>query len=177
MSTYHTWYLSLAGFLLMAGPLSAQEAAPAPLKMVIAVWPDSTGAAGTIKHMSKSAKDQTEAYAVLVKRQDGTVEARERYHNPRGPGAGVQASDLIDRATTRMSEPPASAGDSASGYEASGKPSALSPEDLKRVQTMFGPGESALLLVSQAPAMSQIKRSLGIGAQRDVEIVELSVKE
>jgi hypothetical protein len=177
MSTYRMWYLSVGGFLLVAGPLSAQEPAAAPLKMVIAVWPDTTGAAGTIKHMSKSAKDQTAAYAVLVKNKDGTVEARERYHNPRGPGAGVQASDIIDRATARMSTPSTSEADSASGYESSGKPSQLSPEDLKRVEAMFGPGESALLLLSQAPAMAEIKRTLGIGAQRDVEIVELSVKE
>lgn len=177
MSTYRMWYLSLGGFLLVAGPLSAQAPADAPLKMVIAVWPDTTGAKSTMKHMSKGAKDKTEAYAVLVQGKDGTIEARERYHNPRSGGKGVQASDIIDRATARMTAPPTSGADSASGYGSSEKPSQLSPEDLKRVQAMFGPGESALMLLSQAPAMDEIKRTLGIGAQRDVEIVELSVKE
>ena len=90
MSTYHTWYLSLAGMLVMAAPLSAQEPAQ---KMIIAVWPDTSAASSTVQHMTKTAKGQIAAYGVLVKHQDGSVEVRERYHNPTGPGAGVQASD------------------------------------------------------------------------------------
>jgi hypothetical protein len=176
MSTYRMWYLSLAGFFVTAGSLSAQAPAEPAQKMIIAVWPDTTAASNTVKHMSKSAKDQIAAYGVLIKHKDGTVDVKERYHNPRGPGEGVQASDIIDRATARLSQP-AGATDSASGYESSGKPSQLSPEDLKKVESMFNPGESALLLLSPTPAVSQIKRSLGAGAQSDVDIVELSVKE
>jgi hypothetical protein len=171
------WYLSLGGFLLVASPLSAQTPADAPQKMIIAVWPDTTSASNTVKHMSKGAKDQIAAYGVLIKHKDGTVEARERYHNPRGPGAGVQSSDIIDRAAVRLSTPPASGTDSTSGYESGDKPSQLSPEDLARVQSMFGPGESALLLLSPTPAVAEIKRTLGLGAQSSVEIVELTVKE
>ncbi len=177
MSTYPMWYLSLAGFLLVVGPLSAQAPTEAPQKMIIAVWPDTTAASNTVKHMSKSAKDQIAAYGVLIKHKDGSVETRERYHNPRGPGAGVQSSDIIDRATVRLSTPAASGTDSTSGYESSGKPSQLSPEDLQKVQSMFGPGESALLLLSPTPAVSEIRRTLGLGAQSDVDIVELTVKE
>jgi hypothetical protein len=175
MSSYPTWYLSLAGFLLMVGPLSAQAPADAEQKMIIAVWSDTTSASNTVKHMSKGAKDKIAAYGVLIKHKDGTVEARERYHNPTGPGAGVQSSDIIDRAAVRLSAPPAT--DSTSGYEAGGKPSQLSPEDLQKVQAMFGPNESALLLLSPAPAVKEIERTLGIGAQSNVDIVELTVKQ
>ena len=42
---------------------------------------------------------------------------------------------------------------------------------------MFGPNESALLLLSPAPAVSEIKRTLGLGAQSNVDIVELTVKQ
>jgi len=171
------WYLSLAGFLLVVGPLSAQAPTEAPQKMIIAVWPDTAAASNTVKHMSKGAKDQIAAYGVLIKQKDGSVETRERYHNPRGPGAGVQSSDIIDRATVRLSTPAASGTDSTSGYESSDKPSQLSPEDLQKVQSMFGPGESALLLLSPTPAVSEIKRTVGLGAQSDADIVELSVKE
>ena len=177
MSTYRTWYLSLAAFLLLANPLVAQAQAEAPLKMIYAVWKDTTAAANTIKHMDKSAKDQIEAYAVLVKDKDGTVEARERYHKPTGPGTGVQASEAIDRAIARVSTPATSGADSASGYAAPAQPSHLSEEDLKKVIDMFGPGESALMLISAKPAVSQITRSLGMGADTDVAIVELEVKE
>ncbi len=177
MSSYPLWCLSLAGFLLMVGPLSAQAPEDAAQKMIVAVWSDTTAASNTVKHMTKGAKDKTAAYGVFIKHKDGTVEARERYHNPTGPGAGVQASDIIDRAAVRLSTPAASATDSASGYEASAKPSQLSPEDLQKVQGMFGPNESALLLLSPAPAVSEIKRTLGLGAQSDVEVVELTVKQ
>jgi hypothetical protein len=175
MSGYRMCYLSLAGLLVTAGTLSAQEAAEPAQKMIIAVWSDKTAASNTVKHMSQSAKNQIAAYGVLVKDKDGAVAVKERYHNPTGPGAGVQASDIIDRATARLSEP-AGATDSASGYESGGKASQLSPEDLKKVQSMFGPNESALLLLSPTPDVSQIKRSLGLGGQSDVDIVELSVK-
>ena len=175
MTTYRLRYLSLVAVLLGAGPLSAQEPAETPLKMIIAVWPDTNGAPNTVKHMSKGAKDQIAAYAVLIKNEDGAVEARQRYHNT--SFQGVQSSDIIDRATARMSTPAASGNDSASAYAPSPQASQLSPEDLKKVEGMFGPGESALMFLSPAPAISQVQRSLGIGAQGDVEIVELSVKE
>jgi hypothetical protein len=168
-------YLSLAGFLLSAAPLWAQEPAETPLKMIIAVWPDTTGAPNTVKHMSKGAKDQIAAYAVFVKNEDGTAEVRQRYHNT--SFQGVQSSDIIDRAIARLSPPATSEGDSASAYAPSGQASQLSPEDLKKIEGMFGPGESALMFLSPAPAISQVQRSLGIGAQGDVEIIELSVKE
>jgi hypothetical protein len=176
MSTDAMSCLLLAGSLLLAGPLSAQDAAEPAHKMIVAVWPDTSAASNTIRHMSKSAKDQIAAYGVLVKLKDGTVETRQRYHNPRGPGAGVQSSELVDRATARLSQP-AGAADSASGYESGGQPSQLSPEDLKKVQDMFGPNESALVLLSTTPDVSQIKRTLGVGAQSSVEVVEIQVKE
>ena len=175
MRTYRLRYLSLAGFLLGAGPLSAQEPAEKPLKMVIAVWPDTNGAPNTVKHMSKSAKDQIAAYGVFVKDKDGAVTPRQRYHNT--TFQGVQSSDIIDRAVARMRTPATSAADSASGYAPNGQASQLSPEDLKKFEGMFGPNESALMLLSPAPDISQLERTLGIGNQADVEIMELSVKE
>ena len=48
---------------------------------------------------------------------------------------------------------------------------------MKKVVGMFGPGESALLLISPKPAVSQIQRSLGVGAQSNAEIVSLEVKQ
>jgi hypothetical protein len=86
----------------------------------------------------------------------------------------VQSSDIIDRATVRLSTPPASGTDSAGGYTSSDKSCQLSPEDLQKAQSKFGPGESALLLLSPTPDVSQIKRTLGIGGQSHVDIVELT---
>jgi len=42
--------------------------------------------------------------------------------------------------------------------------SRLSEKDLKKVIEMFDPGESALLLLSPKPAVSDIQRAIGMGA-------------
>jgi hypothetical protein len=176
MSTYRAWYLSLAGFLLVASPWSAQAQSEAPVKLIYAVWKDSSAAENTIKRMGTAAKDQIEAYAVLVKDKDGNVDERLRHHKARGY-AGVQSSETIDRAIARLSAPATSGADSASGYAPSGPPSRLSEEDLKKVVGMFNPGESVLLLMSPQPAVSEIQKSLGVGAQGAPEVVVLEVKK
>ena len=176
MSTYRSWYLSLAAFLSVASPLAAQAQAE-PLNMIYAVWKDTTGAGSTMKNMSKGAKDLIEAYAVLIKDKDGKVEIRQRHNKAGGSVAALQASQIVDTAIARLSAPPPSAADSATGYAPAAQASRLSEEDLKKVVGMFGPGESALLLISPKPAVSQIQRSLGVGAQSNAEIVALEVKQ
>ena len=173
MTTYRAWYQSLAGLLLVAIPGAAQAQEEAPVKLIYAVWHDSTAAENTVKHMSKGAKDQISAYAVLVKDKNGNVDTKLRHHNKAG-FSGVQSSQTIDSAIARLSEP---ATDSASGYAPGASASRLSEKDLKKVRGMFGPGESVLLLMSPKPAVSEIQRSLGVGAQGAPEVVVLEVKQ
>ena len=177
MRSYRAWYLSLAAFLMVGSPLPAQAQAEPPLKMIFAVWKDTAAAAHTMKSMSKGAYDLVEAYAVLVKDTTGKVEVRQRHNQSGGSVTALQASQLVDTAIVRLSAPAPSAGDSASGYAPSGQVSRLSKEDLNKVVGMFGPGESALILMSSKPAVSEIKRSLGVGALGAPEIVELDVKQ
>jgi hypothetical protein len=174
MSTYHAWYLSVAAFLVVVSPGSAQAQTESSMKLIYAVWKDTTGAGHTMKHMGKSAKDLIEAYAVLIKDKDGNVEVRQRAHKTGGSATGLQASQTIDSALVRLTAP---ATDSVSGYAASTQSSRLSQEDLSKIVGMFDPGESALLLLSSQPAVSEIERSLGMGAQGDVEIVQLEVEQ
>ena len=169
MSTYRAWYQSLAGFLLVAIPGSAQAQKETPVKLVYAVWEDTTAAENNVKHMSQGAKDQIDAYAVLVKDKDGNVDTSLRHHKSAG-FAGVQSSQTIDSAIARLSEP---APDSASGYAPDAQTSRLSEQDLKKVRGMFGPGDSVLLLMSPKPAISEIQRSLGAGADGAAEVVVL----
>jgi hypothetical protein len=171
MSTNLGWYL--AGFLLVASPWSAQAQKEAPVKLIYAVWHNSTGAENNLKHMSKSAKDQIAAYAVLVKDKDGNVETKLRHHKSTG-FTGVQSSQTIDSAIARLSAPEI---DSASGYAPTAQTSRLSEQDLKKVVGMFGPGESVLLLMSPQPAVSEIQRSLGAGGGGTPEVVVLEVKQ
>ena len=42
---------------------------------------------------------------------------------------------------------------------------------------ILGPGQSAVLLVSPKPAVSELERSLGMGAQSNAQIMELEVKQ
>ena len=174
MSTYRAWYLSLAAFLLVAGRLPAQAQDEAPLKMIYAVWSDTAGAGSALKNMSKSARDQVEATAVLVKDKNGHVEVKQRQNKAGGSDRAMQASQVVDTVIARVSAPP-SAADSASAYAAA--PRRLSEKDYNKIMGMFGPGESALILMSPKPAISEIQRALGTGAQSNAEIVELEIKE
>ena len=94
-----------------------------------------------------------------------------------GSVTALQASQIVDTAIARLSAPPPSAADSASGYAPAAQARRLSEEDLKKIVGMFGPGESALILMSPKPAISEIQRSLGVGAQSNAEIVALEVKQ
>jgi hypothetical protein len=176
MGTYRSWQLSLAAFLSVASRLPAQTQAE-PLNMIYAVWKDTTGAGHTMKQMSKSAKDLIEAYAVLIKDKDGKVEVRQRHNKAGGSVAALQASQIVDTAIARLSAPPPSEDDSASGYAPAAQASRLSEDDLRKIIGMFGPGESALILMSPKPAISEIQRSLGVGGQSNAEIVALEVKQ
>ena len=48
---------------------------------------------------------------------------------------------------------------------------------MKKAVTMFGPGQSAVLLLSPKPAVSELERALGTGAQSNAQIMELEVKQ
>ena len=114
MSTYRAWYLSLASSLLVASPWAVQAQSQAPVKMVFAVWHDTTGAEAAVKRMSTSSKDHIEAYAVLIKDPAGKVDTRLRHH--RGNSVtGVQSSQTVDSAIARLSSP----SDSAQAYAVS----------------------------------------------------------
>ena len=176
MGTHGRGIWSLSAFLLVANPLLAQEKAEPPIRMIYAVWKDTAGAGYAMKHMSKKTYDQVEAYAVLTKDKAGQVEVKQRYNQAGGSARALQASQVVDTAIARLSAPPPSAADSVSGYAPNATPSRLSEEDLKKVVGMFGPGQSALLLLSPKPAVSEIQRSLGAGQQSNVEIVELEIK-
>jgi len=171
MGTYRAWYLSLAAFLLVSAPSAAQGQTAPPPKMIFAVWKDTTAAASSMKRMSKGAYDKVEAYAVLVKDTAGKVEVKQRHNAAGGSVTALQASQLVDTAIARLSAPPPSNADSAA------KPSRLSEKDLKKVLGMFGPGESALIVMSSKEAVSEIEKSLGVGALGAPEIVVLDVKQ
>ena len=177
MSTYRAWYLSLTAVLMVPGPLVAQAQEEAPLRMIYAVWSDTTGAGYAMQNMSKSARDLVEASVVLVKAKDGRVEVKQRQNKAGGSVRALQASQIVDTAVARLSAAPPGAADSTSGYAPSAHTSRLSEEDLTKLKGMFGPGESALILLSPKPAVSEIQRSLGVGTQSDAEIVELEVQE
>lgn len=175
MGAYAPGIWSLAAFLVASSPLLAQEKAETPLRMIYAVWKDTAGAGYAMKHMSKGAYDKVAAYAVLIKDEHGAVEVKTRHNQAGGSPTAMQASQVIDTAIARLSALPPSAADSAAGYAPSA-PSRLSEEDLNKAKAMFGPKQSALLLLSPKPAVSEIQRSLGAGHQSNAQIVELEVK-
>ena len=175
MSTYRAWYVSLAAFLLVAGRLPAQAKDEAPLRLIYAVFSDTASAGSALKNMSKSAKDLIEASAVLVKDKNGHVEVKQRQNKAGGSDRAMQASQVVDTAIARLSAPPPSAADSSSAYGSA--PRRLSEKDYNKLMSMFGPGESALILMSPKPAISEIERALGVGQHTNAEIVEFDIKE
>ena len=177
MSIYRTWYQSLAALVAVVGPLSAQAQDEAPLKMVYAVWKSPGGAANTMSHMNKKTYDLVEAYAVLVKDTAGKVEVKDRHNKAGGSPQAMQAAETIDTAIARLSALPANAADSAAGYRpASGPASHLSEKDLKRVVGMLDPGESAVLLISPAPDVSEVQKFVGMGGQAAPEFVVVDLQ-
>ena len=178
MGTYRAWFQSLAVFLLVGGPLPAQAQEEQPLKMVYAVWKDIGGAANTMSHMNKKTYDLVEAYAVLVKDKTGKVEVTQRHNQAGGSAVAMTASQTIDTAIARLGALPPNAADSAQGYRpASGPASRLSEKDLKKVVSMLDPNESAVLLISPKPNVSEMEHFLGMGSQGTPEIVEVDINE
>ena len=170
MGTYTrgTWPLAL--FVLFANPLLAQD--KDPLKMVYAVWKDIGGAAYSVAQMNKKNYDKVEAWAVIVKDSTGKVEVTQRHNKAGGSDRAIQASQTIDTAIARLSALPANAADSVSAYAPrSGPASHLSEKDLKKVVSMLGPGESALLIISPKPDVSEVQKFMGMGGQGTPEVV------
>ena len=116
------------------------------------------------------------AGAVLIKDQAGQVEVKDRFNQAGGSATALQASQIVDTAVARL-KAGSGAADSASGYAPDAPARRLSEEDLKKVVGMFGPGQSALILLSPKPAIAELQRSLGTGAQSNAEIVELEIKQ
>jgi hypothetical protein len=52
----------------------------------------------------------------------------------------------------------------------------LSEKDLKKVVSMLGPGESAVLLISPKPDVSEVERFMGMGGQGAPEVVVVDIK-
>jgi hypothetical protein len=144
--------------------------------MVYAVWKDTGGAANTMMHMNKKTYDLVEAYAVLVKDTAGKVEVSQRHNKAGGSSRAMQASQTIDTAIARLSALPPNAADSAIGYAPNGPASRLSEKDLKKVVSMLGPGESAVLLISPKPDVSEVERFMGMGGQGAPEVVAVDIK-
>jgi hypothetical protein len=144
--------------------------------MVYAVWKDIGGAANSMRHMNKKTYDLVEAYAVLVKDTTGKVVVSQRHNKAGGSDRAMQASQTIDTSIARLSALPANAADSASGYAPkSGPVSHLSEKDFKKVVSMLGPGESALLIISPKPDVSEVQSFLGMGGQGAPEVVVVDI--
>ena len=166
MGTHRAWHLSLTAFLVVGSPLPALAQKEPPLKMVYAVWKHPGGASNIMKQMNKKTYDLVEAYAVLVKDTTGKVEVSQRHNQAGGSAAAMTASETIDTAIARLSALPANAADSAKAYAPSDGPAShLSDKDLKKVVSMLDPGESAVLLISPKPDVSEVQRFLGMGGR------------
>jgi hypothetical protein len=180
MGTYARGTWSLAAFLVVGSAIPAQGQEGPPLKMVYAVW-KSPGAAATImSQMNKKTYDKVEAYAVIVKDSTGKVQLKQRYNKAGGSDPAMQAAVVIDTAVARLSALPPNAEDStvaAIGYAPNGPASRLSEKDFKKVVSMLDPGESAVLLISPEPDVSEIERVLGMGSQGAAEVVEVDLED
>jgi len=164
--------------MLVAGPSSALAQKDGSLKMVYAVWGDPGSAATIMRNMNKKTYDLVEAYAILVKDKSGKVTVQQRHNQSGGSDRAMVASETIDTAIARLSALPPNAADSAKAYApTSGPASRLSEKDLKKVVGMLNPGESAVLLISPKPNVSEMEHTLGMGGQGAPEIVEVDIHE
>jgi hypothetical protein len=177
MGTYARGIWSLAAFLVVGSPLPGQAQEEAPLKMVYAVWKSPGAAANVVSQMNKKTYDKVEAYAVIVKDSTGKVELKQRHNKAGGSDRAMQAAVVIDTAVARLSALPPNAADSVVGYAPNGPASRLSEKDFKKVVSMLDPGESAVLLISPQPDVSEVERVLGMGSQGAPEVVVVDLEE
>jgi hypothetical protein len=177
MGTYARGIWSLAAFLVVGSPLPGQAQEEAPLKMVYAVWKSPGAAANVVSQMNKKTYDKVEAYAVIVKDSTGKVELKQRHNKAGGSDRAMQAAVVIDTAVARLSALPPNADPYSVGYAPGGPASRLSEKDFKKVVSMLDPGESAVLLISPEPDVSEIERVLGMGSQGTPEVVQVDLEE
>ena len=159
MNTHRALYLPLAGLALFAHP------GPSPLKMIYAVWEDSTGAANAIAALDNGLRGQIESYAIVTKGRDGTVQVREKHDRDDTSALSVEASQTIDSVVALLNEPAA---------DGTGHKAQVSAENLTEMKDLLQPGESALLLMAPRPPIPELKRSLGM-EPGDAEVVEVEV--
>jgi len=131
-----------------------------------------------MRNMNKKTYDLVEAYAVIVKDKTGKVEVTQRHNQAGGSDRAIVASQTIDTAVARLSALPANAADSAKAYAPQNGPaSRLSEKDLKKVVGMLKPGNSAVLLISPKPNVSEMEHTLGMGGQGTPEVVEVEINQ
>jgi len=157
MNTHRALYLPLAGLALLAHP------GPSPLKMIYAVWKDSSGAANAIATLDQDLRGQIESYAIITKGRDGTVQVREKHDRDDTSAPSVEASQTIDSVVALLNEPATDG----TGHK-------VSAENLTEMKDLLQPGESALLLMAPRPPIPELKRSLGMDPG-DAEILEVKV--
>jgi hypothetical protein len=177
MGTYGRSTWSLAVFLVVGTPLPGQAQEQTPLKMVYAVWKSPGAAANIMSQMNKKTYDKVEAYAVIVKDSSGKVELKQRHNKAGGSQQAMQAAEVLDTAVARLGALPPNAADSAVGYAPGGPASRLSEKDFKKVVRMLDPGESAVLLISPEPDVSEVERVLGMGSQGAPEFVQVDLND
>ncbi len=159
MNTHRALYLPLAGLALLAHP------GPSPLKMIYAVWEDSSGAANAIATLDQDLRGQIESYAIITKGRDGTVQVREKHDRDDTSAPSVEASQTIDSVVALLNEP---------ATDGTGHKARVSAENLTEMKDLLRPGESALLLMAPRPPIPELKRSLGMDPG-DAEILEVEV--
>jgi hypothetical protein len=165
MNTHHAMWLPLAGLLALADPLPAQGHGQSPLKLIYAVWGDATGAPNAIAGLDKHLRDQIEAYAILAKDPDGSVEIRAKHERDDFSAPSVEASQTIESVVALLNAPAPVDGNRATR---------ISAANVAEMKDLLKPGESALLLMAPRPPIPELRRSLGMDPG-DAEVVEVEV--
>ncbi len=163
MNTYPK-ILPLAGLLALAHPLPAQGHGQAPLKLIYAVWEDTTGAPNAIAGLDKQLRDQIESYAIITRDWDGSVDVREKHDKDDFSAPSVEAGQTIDSVVALLNEPARLNGNRATRIA----------KNLDEMKDLLQPGESALLLMAPRPPIPELRRTLGMDPG-DAEVVEVEV--
>ncbi len=163
MNTYPK-ILPLAGLLALAHPLPAQGHGQAPLKLIYAVWEDTTGAPNAIAGLDKQLRDQIESYAIITRDRDGSVDVREKHDKDDFSAPSVEAGQTIDSVVALLNEPARLNGNRATRIA----------KNLDEMKDLLQPGESALLLMAPRPPIPELRRTLGMDPG-DAEVVEVEV--
>jgi hypothetical protein len=188
--------MGLTGLLMARGPLAvaqdrtaAQAQDSAPMTLIVAVFPEPTGAGQAMSQMPSAQKAQVQSYAVVSKDANGKVKVQDKKSKKGAQGA--RANQSVDGAVALLGQRPNQGGNANAARQnpsdrqnapnqqnpsqqtASAQQAGVSQADADKISAMLPPDNSAIILVVPATDVAPMDAALQQASPNQVVGAEL----